>query len=175
MVVRRKWPRWLVPSCSSKPSFVRSSGVAITPGSASLSQPPMSSSRERNEPTYLIQACSSNPVCNLCHHCKDGLPPCHMLYTWICKEWQRCRHNSKLAGMELLKGCMPALLTSTSRGRPPSRALLAKLLILDRSARSKGTASTLAPGCSALYTGPELLFIQLDSASFLGRQLPWHA
>lgn len=31
MVVSRKWPRWLVPSCSSNPSFVRSSGVAITP------------------------------------------------------------------------------------------------------------------------------------------------
>lgn len=31
LLARRKWPRWFVPICSSKPSAVRSFGVCITP------------------------------------------------------------------------------------------------------------------------------------------------
>src|SRR3954452_10096260 len=43
-LVSAKWPRWLVPICSSKPSLVRVSGVAMTPAlltrtSSSPSQP----------------------------------------------------------------------------------------------------------------------------------------
>ena len=47
----------------------------------------------------------------------------------------------------------PALLTSTSSGRPPSSALPAKVRMVERSARSTETASTFAPGTSALHAG----------------------
>ena len=47
----------------------------------------------------------------------------------------------------------PALLTSTSSGAPPSNALLAKVRMVERSARSTKTASTFAPGTDALHAG----------------------
>src|SRR5947209_6432784 len=51
-LVSAKWPRWLVPICSSKPSFVRVSGVAITPAvlTRTSRSPARPSAKARTEP-----------------------------------------------------------------------------------------------------------------------------
>ncbi len=51
-LVRAKWPRWLVPNCSSKPSAVRDSGGIITPAllmSRSTGCPAQSRAKARTE------------------------------------------------------------------------------------------------------------------------------
>ena len=161
-MVRRKWPKWLVPSCISKPSFVRSSGQAITPASkaAAFSGHTAVTSDPTVTPYYLPDPTLRPPrIPFLQEHIRElSESEEQVLVDPACTDEPpvpvpRLQSQRIYAhGMEWRGWDAPALFTSTSSGRSPSRALLAKALMLARSARSTETASTFAQGTASLQT-----------------------